>query len=264
MRKAYNRGSFYPDSCKNLKEMIDGFNLLLKDALRDKTILSIKPKAIISPHAGYIYSGFTANIAHQILANSKPKRVIVVGPSHHVYFEGVSIALSDYYETPCGNLLIDSEYSELLKSRFDLVTVSNVHYLEHSTETQMPFIRYYLPEAKVIELVYGKVDYRVLLEILKFILSDPLNVVVISSDLSHFYSLEDAKKLDNICLAGVAQKSVEVLDRGCEACGIIGIKSIVELARESSLKIKLLDYRTSADATGDTKRVVGYMSAVIY
>jgi len=264
IRKAGNRGSFYPKDCQSIEKMIDEFNYFLKNAIKDKSTLSIKPKAIISPHAGYIYSGFTANIAHKVLSNSKAKRVVVVGPSHHVYFEGVSISLADYYETPCGNILMDNSFERLLQKRFNLLSVPNAHYLEHSTETQMPFIKHYMPEAKVVELIYGKVDYKFILKILEAVLEDESTVVVISSDLSHFYSLEDAKKLDSICLAGVAQENIQVLNRGCEACGILGIKAIVEYAKKKSLKTKLLDYRTSADASGDTKRVVGYMSAVIY
>ncbi len=263
IRVSQNAGSFYPAKCKDIENMIEHWNTILDNAIEDKDILKQKPRAIIAPHAGYIYSGFTANVAHRILANSKPKRVVVIGPSHHVYFEGVSVSIQDEYQTPCGNLEIDNEYAEYLSQKFSLSFVPEAHRKEHSTETQIPFVKYYTPDVKVLELIYGKVDYHTLIPLLEEILSDLESVVVISSDLSHFYTLEEAKELDNICLVGIEKEEVEILDRGCEACGIIGIKAIISLARERGLKSQLLDYRTSADASGDTQRVVGYMSATI-
>ncbi|WP_456457074.1 AmmeMemoRadiSam system protein B [Nitratifractor sp.] len=263
IRIAGNRGAFYPATCNEIEKMIDHWNGILDEALKDKSILEEKPRAIIVPHAGYIYSGFTANIAHRILGNSRPKRVVVIGPSHHVYFEGVSASLMDRYESPCGDVPIDRAYAEELVAKFGLTFVPEAHNKEHSTETQIPFIRHYEPEAKVVELIYGKVDYRALVPIIDAVLADPDNAVVISSDLSHFYTLEQAKQLDNICLAGVAEEDISLLDKGCEACGIIGIKAIIAVAKEHGWKTQLLDYRTSADASGDTQRVVGYMSALI-
>lgn len=261
-RRAGNAGTFYPASCSEIEKMINHFNSLLDSAVKDKSILNQSTRAIIAPHAGYIYSGFTANSAYRLLANSKAKRVVVIGPSHHVYFEGVSTTLADSYESPCGDIEIDTAYSETLAKKYGFVSVTQAHYKEHSTETQMPFIKHYLPNAKVVELIYGKIDYHKLVPIIKDILSDPDNAVVISSDLSHFYTLEQAKQLDNICLSGVAKEDVNILDKGCEACGIIGIKAMIEAAKEKGLKSELLDYRTSADASGDKSRVVGYMSAV--
>ena len=263
IRIAGNRGAFYPAECGEIEKMIAHFNGILDQALRDKEILNEKPRAIIAPHAGYIYSGFTANIAHRILGNARPKRVVVIGPSHHVYFEGISGSDYDRYETPCGDLEIDREYLAGLKERFGLTFVPEAHEKEHSTETQMPFVRHYEPETKVVELIYGRIDYTALVPILEAVLSDPNNAVVISSDLSHFYTLEQAKQLDNICLAGVAEEDLKILDQGCEACGILGIKAIVAVAKEKGWKTQLLDYRTSADASGDTSRVVGYMSALV-
>ncbi|WP_456433489.1 AmmeMemoRadiSam system protein B [Nitratifractor sp.] len=263
IRIAGNMGAFYPGSCAEIDRMIDHFNGILDEALTDKSVLEAKPRAIIAPHAGYVYSGFTANVAHRILGNSLPKRVVVIGPSHHVYFEGVSVGLHDLYQSPCGDVPVDRAYAEELARRFGLVFVPEAHKKEHSTETQIPFVHHYEPEAKVVELIYGRIDYTALVPIIDAILADPDNAVVISSDLSHFYTLEQAKRLDNICLAGVAEEDVSLLDKGCEACGILGIKAIVAVAKEHGWKTQLLDYRTSANASGDTSRVVGYMSALI-
>jgi len=263
IRIAGNMGAFYPAQCSEIEKMIAHWNGILDEALTDKSVLDARPRAIIAPHAGYVYSGFTANIAHRVLGKAHPKRVVVIGPSHHVYFEGVSVALSDEYQSPCGPVAIDRTYSEALAREFGLIHVPEAHQKEHSTETQIPFIRHYEPKAKVVELIYGKIDYSALVPIIEKILADPDNAVVISSDLSHFYTLEQAKQLDSVCLAGVAEEDIALLDKGCEACGILGIKAMIAVAKKHGWKTRLLDYRTSADASGDTQRVVSYMSAII-
>ncbi len=264
-RTAGNRGSFYPRQCSETEQMIASFNQKGEDIIQKKGIQIRDPRAIIVPHAGYIYSGFTANIAYRVLGNSSVKRIVVIGPSHHLYFEGISGSAMDHYETPCGDILIDRAYLQRLSHKHEILFVPEVHSVEHSTETQMPFVRHYFPDAKVVELIYGgRYDFDLLAGIIQDILSDSDNAVVISSDLSHFYAQEEAEKLDRICLSGVAQKDIHLLDSGCEACGMIGIKALVEVARKQHYKMELLDYRTSADASGDRERVVGYMSAVMY
>ncbi len=259
-RKASVAGAFYPASCGELETMIAQFNSILDQALVNSDVLSIKPRAIVAPHAGYVYSGFTANIAHRVLANSKPKRVVVIGPSHRVYLDGVSGAMYDSYETPCGDLAIDKEYTAHLAELFGISFVPEAH-AEHSTETQMPFIEHYLPDAKVVELVYGAEDPLHLAKICEAVLSDPQNSIVISTDLSHYHPLKEAEALDMHCLKAVHDLDVSELHKGCEACGKIGLEAIIIAAKEMGLRSRILDYRTSADASGDESAVVGYMSA---
>jgi len=262
IRIAGNMGSFYPSETKEIERYIEAFDQFEKDLKKPQ--LTVTPQAIISPHAGYIYSGFTANLAHKLLAKRKVKRVVVIGPSHHVFFEGVSGSFFDEYQTPFGNLKVARKLLERLDEKFGLKFIEEAHQKEHSTETQMPFIAYYQPNVKVVELIYGKVDYEALSKIITYLLKDEDTSVVISSDLSHFYTLDQANRLDNICLEGIKQLDNNLLDKGCEACGILGIKAIIESSNELGLKTELLDYRTSADASGDTQRVVGYMSGVVY
>jgi AmmeMemoRadiSam system protein B len=261
-RTASNAGAFYPAQCDEIERMIVGFNRALDGSLNDRSVLQTKPRAIIAPHAGYIYSGFTANIAHRLLGNSKPERIVVIGPSHHVYFEDISISEQGSYESPCGDMDIDTEYGSELATHFATIFVPEAHAREHSTETQIPFIRYYDPHCRVVEMIYGNVSYTRLSLLIDHILSDPRNAVVISSDLSHFHNLKKAEQLDSICLEGIEKLSTEILNNGCEACGIIGIKAMIETARKRGLESTILDYRTSADTSGDTSRVVGYANAV--
>ena len=259
-RKAVHSGMFYPSSKDEIVEMIKRWNEIIDTHLKDKSILEYSPKAIISPHAGYIYSGFTANFAYRTL---KPKkRAIVIGPSHKIYLNKISGTEFDYYESPFGDVKIDREYLKTLRKKFKEIDFIPDAHQEHSTETQIPFLKYYLPDIEIVELVYGGVEYQELSKIISFLLKDDNNLIVISTDLSHFYDLEEAKKLDNICLNGVENLDLKVLNNGCKACGKIGVNALVDVAKKEGLKPILLDYRTSADASGDDSRVVGYMSSI--
>lgn len=253
-------GSFYPADADEIKKMIEHFNTIL--ASHPNTIerfAALHTNAIIVPHAGWIYSGFTANIAFRILSNSKPHTIVVIGPSHRVGFEGVSIANTMFYQTPLGDIEINRSLSEDLINTFSLPYFPQAHH-EHSTEVQMPFIKHYFPEVKVIELVYGYAEPSLLEPIIDYCLAQKDTAVVISTDLSHFYSLDRAKQLDSICLEAIQNENTETLHQGCEACGMIGVEAMLAVARKKGLQSVILDYRTSADASGDASRVVGYAS----
>jgi AmmeMemoRadiSam system protein B len=221
-------------------------------------------RAVISPHAGYVYSGFTANAAYRLIDTAKIKRVVVIGPSHRVYINGASVALYDTYSSPCGELTIDKGYSQRLIESYEALSFEPSAHAEHSTEVQVPFIQHYFGDIFVVEIVYGDIDYTELVPIIEHVLSDEENFVVISTDLSHFYTLEDANKLDRICLTAVEQMDLPKLNSGCEACGMIGVKAMLASASKLGLQSQLIDYRTSYDASSDATRVVGYMSALIF
>lgn len=260
IRKDAVVGQFYPSDKHEIEKMFLHYNSLIDEATIDETILNLKPRAIIVPHAGYVYSAFTANIAFRLLANSNPKRIAVVGPSHRVYLKGVSIAKFDTYETPMGDLRIDLNAVDELMEKFGLHFQEDAH-SEHSTEVQMPFVKYYMDNPSLLELVYGEEDPKHLSKIIQYLLQDKETAVVISTDLSHYYDIEKANMLDSICLEAVDELDISRLERGCEACGIIGVEAMLLAAKEMGLKSTLLDYRTSADASGDKTHVVGYMSA---
>ena len=263
-RKAAVRGQFYPYRCKEVEEHFKEFNHSFNKVSIPKEIQNIIPRAVIVPHAGYIYSGFTANFAYRFLAQSKAKRIIVIGPSHHHYFKGISGSYYENYETPCGELKIDSPYLFALAKQFNIGFEPKAHEKEHSTEVQFPFIKHYLPHEKVIELIYSDIQPKELANLILALLQNSENAVVISSDLSHFHHLNKANKLDESCLKAVTTLDLDELKKGCEACGLIGIKAMLLAAKELKFSSKLLDYRTSYDASGDKSSVVGYMSAMFY
>ncbi len=259
IRKAVVSGSFYPQKKEEILKYINHFNSVKTN---DESFDDIK--AIIVPHAGYIYSGFTANMAYKLVSASKKdiKRVIVIGPSHRAYLKGASVALYDEYETPLGNLKIDKEFSQNLIDKYDFLDFNIECEFEHSTETQAPFIKHYFGDVQLVELVYGEVDYKDLSKVIDEVLKDKSNFVVISTDLSHFYTLEEAQKLDNICLEAINKKDLKLFDY-CEACGKTGVKAIINWAIKNDYETKILNYCTSADVTKDKSRVVGYTSALI-
>ncbi len=257
IRKSVVSGSFYPDKKEELLKYINQFNSFKTN---NETFENIK--AIIVPHAGYIYSGFTANLAYKLASNKKIKRVIVIGPSHRVYLKGASVALYDEYETPLGNLKIDKEFSQNLIDKYDFLDFNVECEFEHSTETQAPFIKHYFENVQLVEIVYGEINYEDLSKVIDEVLVDSDNFVVISTDLSHFYTFEEAQKLDNICLEAIDKKDLKMFDY-CEACGKEGIKAIIDWAIKNDFDTKVLNYCTSADVTKDKSRVVGYTTALI-
>jgi AmmeMemoRadiSam system protein B len=259
-RKTSVAGQFYPATAEEIESMFDHYNKILDEHLEDAKLLQQKPRAIIVPHAGYVYSAFTANIAFRLLQNSHAKHIVVIGPSHRIYLKGSSISDYDRYETPFGSLPIDRKLVDELKEKFGLYFMPEAHH-EHSTEVQMPFVKNYDQEASVVEVVYGDEDPNRLADIINYLLEDPETAVVISTDLSHYYDIEKANRLDNICLDAVQQLNPSELHQGCEACGKIGVEAMLLAAKKNGLRSILLDYRTSADTSGDESQVVGYMSA---
>lgn len=259
-RKSAVAGMFYPESCVEIKHYIEHFSQTVP-----KPDCDIVPKALIVPHAGYIYSGYTANLAYHYatLKNPDITRVVVIGPSHRVYIAGASIALYEGYHTPCGELEIDLNYSHTLQKEFAFLDFHPNAHEEHSTEVQMPFVRHYFKHAKVVEIVYGDLTHAELSSLITTVLHEEQTLLVISTDLSHFYTQERANVLDQTCIDAISQLSLQGLSHGCEACGLTGVKALVQSALHFGLKPYFLDYRTSYERTKDASRVVGYASFVL-
>ncbi len=253
-------GQFYPAQASEIEKTLREYNQILDKYLQThKEMASLKPKAVIVPHAGYVYSGFTANVAYKLLSHSDFKHIVVIGPSHRVYLKSTSVAMYDSYATPLGALKVDTSLMQTLREKFALHFVPEAHH-EHSTEVQMPLIKHYFPNVNVTELVYGDERPENLAKIIEYLLTQPETAVVISTDLSHFYDIHKANKLDSICIDAVTNLDVNTLNKGCEACGKLGVEAMILAAKTMHLEPKLLDYRTSADASGDNSSVVGYVS----
>lgn len=261
-RSMHFADKLYSSNSAVVTDMIHHFNQKLEETPEIMWRLDmLVTYGIIVPHGKWEVSGFTANMAYRVLAGSPVDTVVVIGPSHHVSFKGISISDDDIYQTPLGDIMIDTNLVQSIKNKFDVVSYPLAH-SEHSTEVQMPFIHNYLPNAKVVELVYGFTTVESLEPIIRYILENRRYAVVISTDLSHFHTLEDANALDAMCIDAIIQVNIDLLNDGCEACGSIGVESLLKAAQKEDLEGVLLDYATSADVNGDTASVVGYMSAI--
>lgn len=250
-------GSFYPARDVELERYFEHFSEVYDESSK---LPDLHSRAVIVPHAGYIYSGYTANIAYRILQRSGVENFVVIGPSHRVGFNGVSMCDFTSYKTPFGDIQSAENLYEKISDEFSLECMTTAH-SEHSTEVQFPFIKYYLDGANIIELVYSQADPSYISTIIDFVLKQKNCGVIISTDLSHFYDLDDANKLDKICLSAVDKLDLDLFHNGCEACGRTGVEAMIMSAQKLNLNSHILDYRTSADFSEDTSRVVGYMSA---
>jgi AmmeMemoRadiSam system protein B len=226
---------------------------------KELSLPDIKTKVVVVPHAGYVYSGYTANIAYRLLEKSGVKKYLVIGPSHRIGFNGISMCDDDKYATPFGDIQNDQEMTQTLEENFGLRRL--IPHEEHSTEVQFPFLKHYIPDVKIVELIYGRVSSDEIAKIIDFVLEKEDWGVVISTDLSHFHTLEEANSLDMICAKAITNLDLDELKNGCEACGILGIEAVIKSALKLNLHSTLLDYRTSADVTQDNHRVVGYLSS---
>lgn len=248
-------GKFYPNSSHTLKEMINKF-------FNNTPIIDIpKIRGLISPHAGYIYSGQTAAYGYKQL-NENYETIVIIGPSHHALFKGISIPNVTYYKTPLGLVKLSPKIEELKKE--DIFNNNPyIHQYEHSIEVQLPFLQERLKRFEIIPILTGNVNPEDLADVLlKYI--DDKTLVIASSDLSHYHPYDEARKLDTICTKSIVNLNVERVMKECEACGKIPILTLMYIAIKLGWKGKLLDYRNSGDTAGDMFRVVGYTSIAFF
>lgn len=261
-------GYFYPAEKDKLQRDI---SLLLQVAKPEKSFGKIF--GIVSPHAGYIYSGKTAAFVYNLLKDKNYKTVIVISPSHSEYFPGISIYDGDAYETPLGIVEINQEMAEeLVKNSKTIFRSIQGHRKEHSLEVQIPFLQSVLKDFNIVPIVMGdqsKIFVDELAEKISKVVDDEA-LVVASSDMSHFYSSEEANKLDSIVEKRINDFDFENLlkdldNHQCEACGGGPIAAMMKAAALNNIRKSLVINRSdSGDITGDKSEVVGYLSAVVY
>jgi len=262
-------GSFYPSNPKVLSEKIDSY---LKTAIVPE--INGKIIALISPHAGYEYSAVIAAHGYKLIQGKQYKTVIVLAPSHYYGFSGISVWPEGKFNTPLGDIEVDSEFASQIMERlkwakFDPLAFSK----EHSLEVQLPFVQKVLPGAKIVPIIMASprmADPKVLAVVLKEIIGLRDDVLIIAStDLSHFHKYDEAKSIDkktigyleNIDCKGLFE---EEMSGDAELCGFNPVMTVLYYAKNNQAKTKILRYANSGDVTGDYSRVVGYVSAVLY
>ncbi|CUT04377.1 AmmeMemoRadiSam system protein B [Candidatus Chrysopegis kryptomonas] len=267
-------GLFYPDVPSILNADIERMFENAKDIIGDKKING-EIKAIIAPHAGYMYSGQTAAVAYSLIRGKDYDTVVVVSPSHREYFDAISIYDGKAYKTPLGEIEIDIELAEKIYEKGKgLIEISSYgHKLEHAVEVHLPFLQKALNHFKLVPIVMGdqKADYCFRLgDILGDVLAGRNALLVASTDLSHYYTYDVAVKLDKIVIDDVANfDEVKLMDdleqQRCEACGGGPTVAVMHAAKKLGAdKSEVLYYCNSGDVTGDKTGVVGYLSAVLF
>jgi AmmeMemoRadiSam system protein B/AmmeMemoRadiSam system protein A len=261
-------GSFYPGTEDALRESVAG---MLRKA-RQKS-LDGRLVGIISPHAGYMYSGQVAAHAYRLVEGESFEAVIVVAPSHHVYFKGSSVYGEGPYRTPLGDVEIHREIARALMDADDAITFdSRAHQREHSLEVQVPFLQVALGDFKLVPIVMGDQSLDNCRRLAKAIAEKVRGknvLLVASTDLSHFHTYDQAVRLDEIAMDHILAYDYEGLaealsTRKCEACGGGPVMTVMIAARElGATQAVKLAYANSGDVTGDKSGVVGYFAAAL-
>ncbi len=254
-------GMFYPESPGTLRKTITGYLNLANPPELTELPTPAAVRAIIVPHAGYVYSGAVAAFAYKLLAAqaTPPTRFYLMGPAHRVWFSGVALADYEAFDTPLGRQPLDTEKIEVLAaSGAPFAKLNAPHKPEHSLEVQIPFLRVIAPEVPVVPMLFGEVDPTVVGRALDGVL-EPGDVIIVSSDLSHFHDNRTAHTRDRQFLDALLRGDRHGVGSG-EACGQVPALALMTIAERRGWQPHLLDYRTSGDITGEEWRVVGYAS----
>ncbi|MHB1098623.1 MAG: AmmeMemoRadiSam system protein B [Burkholderiales bacterium] len=251
IRPAACAGSFYPENRHELEASLD---TLLADAAGEAASL---PRAMIAPHAGYVYSGKVAARAYARLMGSGYRRVVLLGPAHRHRFLGIALPVASMFETPLGSIPLDPVCREL-SSLPNFIGSDEAHRMEHAIEVQLPFLQRVLEKFSIVPLLVGNVSPVAVSEIIDRFIGEPGTLVLVSSDLSHFHSYDEARALD-----AATAESIMALDPVLnheQACGATPVNALLLSARRHDLSPQLIDIRNSGDTHGSREKVVGYAS----
>lgn len=245
-------GMFYPASPALLATTVDELLAARHPAL------AIQPKALIVPHAGYIYSGATAAMAYAALTpwRSSIRRVILLGPTHRVAVNGLALPSVDAFTTPLGEVRLDGAAIASLSGLPQIVVSDRVHAEEHSLEVHLPFLQRVLDDFTLVPLAVGHAAPEAVAEVLDLLWGGPETLIVISSDLSHFLPYATANDVDRDTCQHILQLDTHI--RPEQACGAFPVNGLLLVARQRGLVPQLIQRCNSGDTAGDRQRVVGY------
>jgi AmmeMemoRadiSam system protein B len=244
---------FYPGNAEELHAMVQQ---LLQQA---GEVEASPPKALIAPHAGYIYSGPVAASAYARLRPVRDtiERVVLLGPSHRVGFLGLATSSADTFSTPLGDVPIDTETVARLTSLPQVHALDQAHQLEHSLEVHLPFLQESLSHFKLVPLVVGDCSADEVAEVLEQVWGGEETLIVISSDLSHYHDYATAVRMDRKTSEAIETLHPEALNYE-DACGRNPILGLLKVAQRRHLTVETVDLRNSGDTAGPRDQVVGY------
>jgi hypothetical protein len=246
-------GRFYPASPPELRALVESC------LQHGRAVEGPAPKAVIAPHAGYIYSGPVAGSAYRAWRGLRTqiRRVILLGPAHFVDFEGVALSSADGFETPLGVVPVDREWAQPI-ARFPQVRVLDAaHEPEHSLEVHLPFLQIILEQFAIVPLLVGATGDAELIEVIETLWGGAETGLVVSSDLSHYHDYLTALAVDTATAQAIERLDAARIDSDC-ACGSRAIRGLIGMARRLGLGLTAVDVRNSGDTAGPRDRVVGY------
>lgn len=244
-------GMFYPADPRQLAHDVQQY-------LSEARPFDLTPKALIAPHAGYIYSGPIAATAYATLTPiaKRIRRVVLLGPTHRVAVRGLALPGADAFDMPLGRVMLDAEAAQLIAHLPQVAVSAQAHALEHSLEVQLPFLQSVLPDFSLLPLAVGMATPEEVAEVLEILWGGEETLIVISSDLSHYLPYATAQRVDN----GTAQDILRLRQpiETDHACGGIPVSGLIVAALRHHLTPHLLDLRNSGDTAGSHDQVVGY------
>jgi AmmeMemoRadiSam system protein B len=246
---------FYPRRAPELSAEIEE---LLADAAT-RIAAGPVPKAIIAPHAGYIYSGPIAASAYARLmpAAERVRRIVLIGPAHRVPFGGLAVPSTDVFATPLGPVRIDKAAIEAIARLPQVHVLDAAHADEHALEVHLPFMQMIFADFSVVPIVVGDASAEDVAGVLEALWGGDETVIVVSSDLSHYLAYDRAQALDARTSQAIESLDVKSIGRD-QACGRLPVAGLLTVARRRGLAVNRLDLRNSGDTAGDRARVVGY------
>jgi MEMO1 family protein len=248
-------GMFYPNTPNELKAMVTKF---LQAAVAYKDL--VVPKAIIVPHAGYIYSGPIAASAYACLANTKEHKitqVVIMAPAHRSYIDGIATTTASFYETPLGQIPIATAAMSAITDLLYVQMNDDAFVTEHAIEVQLPFLQIMLEDFAIVPLLVGKASVSQVAKVLSELWDGEQTLIIISSDLSHYHDYKTAQNIDQQTVDAIINCNLHKITSET-ACGCLPIKGMLSVAAAKSMQIKLLDLRNSGDTAGSKDAVVGY------
>lgn len=253
VRRAAVAGMFYPSNSTELEQTLT--DLL---AHPEGVTLTRPPKALIVPHAGYVYSGPIAASAYAQLASlrGRIRRVVLLGPAHYAYVRGLALPDAEVFRTPLGEVPLDLDGMRQLDTLPQVVRSAEAHHKEHSLEVQLPFLQHVLTDFDLLPLAVGEASAEEVAEVLEAVWGGDETLIVISSDLSHFLPDALARRMDQETVAEIVALNSHIESE--RACGATPINGLLLAAKRHGLRAVTLDVRNSSQTAGDPNRVVGY------
>ena len=254
-------GQFYPRDPEALSAAVEGY---LEAAKVPSDTGQATPKALIVPHAGYVYSGPIAASAYARISDAAASisRIVLLGPAHGLPFKGLALPPADGFETPLGVVPLDAAAMASIEQLPQVQRLPAAHTMEHSLEVQLPFLQCLLRSFSLVPLAVGAASPEEVAAVLELLWGGEETLIVISTDLSHYHDFETAKRRDAATAA-----AIEALDEGAigpdDACGCVPLSGLLASARNRGMTVRKVDLRSPGETAGRRRRVVGYGAFVV-